>query len=54
VYIITSGAYSDYSIEFVYSTRELAERKLVQLDQKPEKYTYYGNRIEEWELDPKD
>ena len=42
VYIVTSGCYSDYSIDAVFSTREAAE-------------AYIGTKtnrdIEEWQVD---
>ncbi len=48
VYVITSGEYSDYSIDAVYSTRAMAEEAL------PAFSGSYGDKpdIEEWELDP--
>ena len=48
VYVVTSGSYSDYHIEAVFSTEELAEKYI--------HATKSGNRwddasIEEWDLD---
>jgi hypothetical protein len=44
VYIVTSGCYSDYHIEGVYSTREMAEEYIRAI-----KDDYKG--INEWEVD---
>lgn len=45
LYVLTRGEYSDYRIEGIYSTRELAERyeKFLPKSQNP--------YIEEWEID---
>ena len=47
LYVLTSGEYSDYHIEGIYSTREQAERykRLFPRDD------YYAADIEEWETD---
>jgi hypothetical protein len=44
IYVITSGEYSDYNINCVFSTRQLAEAYV-------EKYSAEEMRIEEYELD---
>lgn len=49
VYVVTSGSYSDYSINAVFSTREKAERYI---DLFCAKNGYDEAGIEEWELDP--
>lgn len=41
IYLITSGEYSDYSINAVFTTKELAEQYR----------TFFGGDIEEWEAD---
>lgn len=48
VYLVSSGEYSDYGIDAIFSTRELAERYLAG-NEKYDKYDLYV--IEEWELD---
>ena len=48
VYVVTSGSYSDYGIETVFSTREAAEAYIAE----GEKLTYSDyNKIEEWPVD---
>lgn len=43
VYVVTSGEYSDYRVEGIYSTRELAELAAATITD--------ANEIEEYELD---
>ena len=53
VYVLTRGEYSDYGIEGVFSTKELAEkyaRRIEKLQGAPHKET----DVEEWDLDPVD
>lgn len=45
VYVVTSGCYSDYHIDGVYSTREAAEKRCAAWD------GYDDPMIEEYELD---
>lgn len=45
VYIVTCGDYSDYTIENVFSTKELAEEYINRVS------TYDDYRVEEYELD---
>lgn len=47
VYAVSSGEYSDYHISAVFSTREGAERYLVEFN----KANRNGGNIEEWPLD---
>jgi hypothetical protein len=47
IYIVTSGEYSDYGIDAVFSTRELAEAYIKQFQ---DKWQTMG--VEEWTLDP--
>lgn len=47
VYVVTAGCYSDYGIEAIFSTRELAEDYIVA---NPKKYSGY-NDIAEWTVD---
>ena len=42
VYVVTSGSYSAYGIEIIWSTKELAEEYLAK---------YPDGRIEEWDMD---
>jgi hypothetical protein len=51
IYIVTSGYYSDYGINAVFSTKELAEKYINNFD-KTEQYPYGDFNIEEWELNP--
>mgnify|MGYP001377046339 CR=1 FL=1 len=46
VYAVTSGSYSDYRVDALYSTREKAEQAIA-LSTNP-----YGYDIEDYELDP--
>jgi hypothetical protein len=48
VYLVTSGSYSDYGVDAVFSNRETAQKFI---DKFPDSY---GDKreIEEWELDP--
>lgn len=50
IYVVTSGAYSDYSIHAVFSTKELAE-EYVAFGTQHDQFSYTGADIEEWELD---
>lgn len=52
VYIVTSGSYSDYGINCVFSDETLANEYV---RQKNERETYSSDhyRVEEYELDPK-
>lgn len=43
IYVVTTGSYSDYSINSMFSTRELAEQYT--------KGIYEANDVEEYELD---
>ena len=47
VYIVTSGVYSDYAIDAVFSTREMAEKYIATNNPTDYPYTY----IEEYEVD---
>ena len=47
VYIVTSGAYSDYEIDAVFSTREMAEKYIATNNTHDYPYEY----IEEYEVD---
>lgn len=49
IYIVTSGCYSDYSIDAVFSTKEKAEAYIVSLNEPKDKYG--PSQIEEYELD---
>lgn len=50
VYIVTSGEYSDYSIEAVFSKKKLAEKYIKNItDWLPHKSNIY--RIETWDID---
>lgn len=51
IYVLTSGEYSDYSIEGVYSSKEKAEIQKVLFDWKWVNGLSDSSRIEEWELD---
>jgi hypothetical protein len=59
IYIVSSGDYSDYRIDAVFSTKEKAEELLARKGHKRSEsehgYAYYGRyMIEEHELDPDD
>jgi hypothetical protein len=45
VFVVTSGSYSDYSIQEIFSTKELADAYLKECDPSD------GYDIEEWEMD---
>ena len=47
IYVLTSGAYSDYSIKAVFSTKALAEQYIAKAN---DKYRDW-NTVEEWVLD---
>ena len=47
IYIVTSGTYSDYHIDGIFSTQELAEAYIKQFQDKWDKM-----EVEEWTLDP--
>lgn len=47
VYVVTSGCYSDYSIEAIFSTKENAQLYI----DKPSRQSSYYNDIEEFALD---
>lgn len=47
VYVVTSGEYSSYGIDAIFSTRELAQKFID--DSNYNKYSAVN--IEEWELD---
>jgi hypothetical protein len=53
LYVVTSGTYSDYHIEGVFSTRELAEKWIDEVRVKRGTSYWYNahNDIEEYELD---
>ncbi len=48
MYVVTSGEHSDYGINAVFSTNELAQMFIDSFSEK----TYYPMSIEEWDLDP--
>jgi len=48
IFIVTSGAYSDYGIDAVFSTEELAQKFIDSFKQD----NYNDMYIEEWPLDP--
>jgi hypothetical protein len=50
IYVVTSGEYSDYSIEAVFSTKELAG-EYVSYGEKINLFGYTGAEIEEFDLD---
>jgi hypothetical protein len=45
IYIVTSGTYSDYGINAIFDTKELAKKYISAFDQK-----YMEMNIEEWNL----
>lgn len=47
IFIVTSGEYSGYGIEAVFSTEELAKKFIGSFSN-----TYSNMEIEEWKLDP--
>ncbi len=47
VFVVTSGEYSDYGIDAMFSTRELAQKFIDSFNDK-----YSDMDIEEWDLDP--
>lgn len=49
LYVVTSGEYSDYGIEAIFSTRELAQ-SYIDATTSGDRWSQPG--IEEWELDP--
>ena len=50
IYLVTSGEYSDYTVEGAFSTREKAEAYLAHFHTDPR--AYHVGRIEEYALDP--
>jgi hypothetical protein len=48
IFVVTSGAYSDYGIDTIFSTRELAQ-EFIDFFKKRDNWDVY--KIEEWELD---
>lgn len=50
VFAVTSGAYSDYHVDGLFSTRELAEQFVAAFDQRDR---WDAMSIEEWVLDPR-
>lgn len=52
VYIVTSGCYSDYTINVCFSTKEKAQ-EYINNSKKTKNYSYRDIRIEEYELDGK-
>jgi hypothetical protein len=48
VYVVTAGSYSDYSIDSIFSTKELAEAYIAEGEKEP--YASY-NGVDEWEVD---
>lgn len=52
VYVVTSGEYSEYSIEALFSTQELAKQYIVRLGEENNYPSY--RRIEEYDLDGTD
>lgn len=49
VYLVTSGCYSDYRLDAIFSTREKAQ-KYINIRKREENY-WDPNDIEEWTLD---
>ena len=47
VYVVTTGCYSDYGIEAIFSSKEKAKELLERLERAEEDYP----NIEEWTLD---
>lgn len=47
IYVVTSGSYSDYGIDAIFSTKEMAQAFIDGI-----KTPYEEMRIGEWELDP--
>ena len=50
IYVVTSGSYSDYGIDAIFDSRELAQSFIDSFD-KSRGWTDF-NDIEEWELNP--
>lgn len=50
IYVATSGSYSDYSIDAVFSTREKAEQYIARRNELGG-LSYEANAVEEWVLD---
>lgn len=48
VYVVTSGSYSDYGIDAIFDSKELAQQFI---DAFGGEFTYF-NEIEEWSLNP--
>ena len=51
VYVVTSGKYSDYEIEAVFSTRELADAHIALLFPSEGAREDYNAQVQEWEVD---
>lgn len=51
IYLVTSGEYSDYGIQAVFSKKVLAENFIASFSKNGGSYI---PTIEEWEMDPKD
>ena len=53
LYLVSSGEYSEYEPEAVFSTRELAEQAIAKNHQDPDRKAFwYNDDIEEISLDP--
>lgn len=51
IYVVTSGEYSDYSINAMFSTKELADQYIAKSIAHADLNYNYGYNVEEWELD---
>lgn len=51
VYAVSSGEYSDYGIEHIFSTKEKAEEFIKLQTEYGDRWAHY-NEVEEYELDP--
>lgn len=52
IYIVTSGDYSEYRIDAVFSTEELARQYINR--RKEEEISWYDGSIEPWDIDSSD
>lgn len=48
VYVVTSGSYSDYGIDAIFSVKEDAEKYAELMDKN---YKYVNHNVEEWAID---
>ena len=48
IYVVSSGEYSDYGIDAIFDSKDLAEKYISAFDQS----CYDQMKIEEWELNP--